>query len=50
MALIAIVNFDGYVSLGVKCAKEVAAAIRGAIILAKLSVIHLLEGIGVRLW
>jgi len=35
---------DGHVGLGVKCAKEVATAIRGAIILAKLAVIPVRRG------
>ncbi|XP_012438819.1 40S ribosomal protein S2-3 [Gossypium raimondii] len=34
----------GHVGLGVKCSKEVATAIRGAIILAKLSVIPVRRG------
>uniref|UniRef100_A0A1I8JNH8 Small ribosomal subunit protein uS5 n=1 Tax=Macrostomum lignano TaxID=282301 RepID=A0A1I8JNH8_9PLAT len=38
-AIVAIGDFDKHVGLGVKCSKEVATAIRGAIILAKLSVI-----------
>ncbi|KAJ2777447.1 40S ribosomal protein [Coemansia javaensis] len=43
-AFVAIGDSDGHVGLGVKCAKEVAAAIRGAIILAKLSVIPVRRG------
>ncbi|GFP95979.1 40S ribosomal protein s2-2 [Phtheirospermum japonicum] len=35
---------NGYVGLGVKCSKEVAISIRGAIILAKLSVILVRRG------
>uniref|UniRef100_A0A1I8J745 Small ribosomal subunit protein uS5 n=1 Tax=Macrostomum lignano TaxID=282301 RepID=A0A1I8J745_9PLAT len=38
-AIVAIGDYDRHVGLGVKCSKEVATAIRGAIILAKLSVI-----------
>ena len=36
---VAMGDSNGHVGLGVKCSKEVATAIRGAIILAKLSVI-----------
>ncbi len=43
-AFVAIGDFDGHVGLGVKCAKEVATAIRGAIVLAKLSVIPVRRG------
>ncbi|PVV03189.1 hypothetical protein BB560_002344 [Smittium megazygosporum] len=43
-AFVAIGDHDGHVGLGVKCAKEVATAIRGAIILAKLSVIPVRRG------
>ncbi|KAI8918704.1 ribosomal protein S5, N-terminal domain-containing protein [Entophlyctis helioformis] len=43
-AFVIIGDFDGHVGLGVKCSKEVAAAIRGAIILAKLSVIPVRRG------
>lgn len=43
-AFVAIGDFDGHLGLGVKCAKEVATAIRGAIILAKLSVIPVRRG------
>jgi small subunit ribosomal protein S2e len=43
-AFVAIGDFDGHVGLGVKCSKEVAGAIRGAIILAKLSVIPVRRG------
>ncbi|XP_039030569.1 40S ribosomal protein S2-3-like [Hibiscus syriacus] len=37
-------NGNGHVGLGVKCSKEVATAIRGAIILAKLSVLPVRRG------
>lgn len=43
-AFVAIGDFAGHVGLGVKCAKEVATAIRGAIILAKLSVVPVRRG------
>jgi small subunit ribosomal protein S2e len=43
-AFVAIGDFDGHLGLGVKCAKEVATAIRGAIILAKLSIIPIRRG------
>ncbi|KAJ8984095.1 hypothetical protein NQ317_012752 [Molorchus minor] len=38
-AFVAIGDSKGHIGLGVKCSKEVATAIRGAIILAKLSVV-----------
>lgn len=38
-AFVIVGDGDGHVGLGVKCAKEVATAIRGAIIAAKLSLI-----------
>ncbi|CAA6653623.1 unnamed protein product [Spirodela intermedia] len=38
-AFVVVGDGSGHVGLGVKCSKEVATAIRGAIILAKLSVI-----------
>jgi len=38
-AFVAMGDYNGHVGLGVKCSKEVATAIRGAITLAKLSVI-----------
>lgn len=43
-AFVAVGDFDGHVGLGQKCAKEVATAIRGAIIAAKLSVIPVRRG------
>uniref|UniRef100_A0A8C6H674 40S ribosomal protein S2 n=1 Tax=Mus spicilegus TaxID=10103 RepID=A0A8C6H674_MUSSI len=39
-AFVAIRDYNGHVGLVVKCSKEVATAIRGAIILAKLSIVH----------
>ena len=43
-AFVAIGDHNGHVGLGVKCSKEVATAIRGAIIVAKLSVIPVRRG------
>jgi len=43
-AFVVIGDSDGHVGLGVKCSKEVATAIRGAMILAKLSVIPVRRG------
>jgi len=43
-AFIAVGDSDGHVGLGVKCAKEVATAIRAAIVLAKLSVVPVRRG------
>jgi len=43
-AFVVIGDSKGHVGLGVKCSKEVATAIRGAIILAKLSVIPVRRG------
>merc|ERR1712102_82190 len=43
-AFVAIGDYNGHVGLGVKCSKEVATAIRGAIILAKLSVVPIRRG------
>ncbi|XP_036708126.1 40S ribosomal protein S2-like [Balaenoptera musculus] len=41
---VAIGDYNGHVGLGVKCSKEVATAIRGAIILAKLSIVPMQRG------
>jgi small subunit ribosomal protein S2e len=43
-AFIAIEDYSGHVGLGVKCSKQVATAIRVAIILAKLSIIPVQRG------
>lgn len=43
-AIVAMGDFNGHVGLGVKCAKEVATAIRGAILQAKISVIPVRKG------
>ncbi|KAI9024328.1 hypothetical protein CLU79DRAFT_886608 [Phycomyces nitens] len=43
-AFVVIGDHDGHVGLGVKCSKEVATSIRGAIILAKLSIIPVRRG------
>ncbi|XP_042089631.1 small ribosomal subunit protein uS5-like [Ovis aries] len=43
-AFVAIGDYNGHVGLGVKCSKEAATAIRGAIILAKLSIVPVRRG------
>lgn len=43
-AVVAIGDQNGHVGLGVKCSKEVATAIRGAIITAKLAIIPVRRG------
>uniref|UniRef100_A0AC34EZL0 Small ribosomal subunit protein uS5 n=1 Tax=Panagrolaimus sp. ES5 TaxID=591445 RepID=A0AC34EZL0_9BILA len=43
-AFVAIGDHNGHVGLGVKCSKEVATAIRGAIISAKLAIIPVRRG------
>lgn len=43
-AFVVVGDSNGHVGLGVKCAKEVATAIRGAIVLAKMSVIPIRRG------
>lgn len=43
-AIVVVGDGQGHIGLGVKCAKEVATAIRGGIILAKLSVIPVRRG------
>jgi len=43
-AFVVVGDHNGHLGLGVKCSKEVATAIRGAIILAKLSMIPIRRG------
>uniref|UniRef100_A0A8C0NVT7 S5 DRBM domain-containing protein n=2 Tax=Canis lupus familiaris TaxID=9615 RepID=A0A8C0NVT7_CANLF len=43
-AFVAIGDYNVHVGLGLKCSKEVATAIRGAIILAKLSIVPVRRG------
>merc|ERR1712192_189594 len=43
-AFVDIGDYNGHVGLGVKCSKEVATAIRGAIIMAKLSIVPVRRG------
>jgi len=43
-AFVAIGDQDGHIGLGVKCSKEVATAIRGAITLAKISIVPVRRG------
>lgn len=43
-AFVCVGDSNGHVGLGVKCAKEVATAIRGAIILAKMAVVPVRRG------
>jgi small subunit ribosomal protein S2e len=43
-AFVPIGDYNGHVGLGVKCSKEVATAIREAIILAKLSIVPVRRG------
>jgi len=43
-AFVVVGDSNGHVGLGVKCSKEVATAIRGAIVAAKLSVIPVRRG------
>ena len=40
----AIGDSNGHIGLGIKCSKEVATAIRGAIIMAKVSIIPVRRG------
>jgi small subunit ribosomal protein S2e len=43
-AFVVVGDFNGHVGLGVKCSKEVATAIRGAIICAKMTVVPVRRG------
>lgn len=43
-AFIAVGDHNGHLGLGVKCSKEVATAIRGAIIMAKLAIVPVRRG------
>merc|ERR1712094_59242 len=43
-AFVAVGDENGHIGLGVKCAKEVATAIRGSIIAAKLSLVPVRRG------
>ena len=43
-AYVVVGDCDGHIGLGVKCAKEVAAAIQGAIMVAKLSLLPIRRG------
>jgi small subunit ribosomal protein S2e len=43
-AFVIVGDSDGHIGLGVKCSKEVATAIRGAIILGKLSIVPVRRG------
>jgi len=43
-AFVIVGDYEGHIGLGVKCSKEVATAIRAAIILAKLSVVPVRRG------
>jgi len=43
-AFVVVGDEDGHIGLGVKCSKEVATAIRGAIVAAKLSVVPIRRG------
>jgi len=43
-AFVVVGDSDGHVGLGVKCAKEVATAIRGAIIASKLNIVPIRRG------
>uniref|UniRef100_A0A7R9VPE1 Small ribosomal subunit protein uS5 n=1 Tax=Chlamydomonas euryale TaxID=1486919 RepID=A0A7R9VPE1_9CHLO len=43
-AFVCVGDYNGHVGLGVKCAKEVATAIRGAIIQAKMSLVPVRRG------
>jgi small subunit ribosomal protein S2e len=49
-AFVIVGDSNGHCGLGVKCSKEVATAIRGAIILAKSSVVPVRRVTGVTTW
>jgi len=43
-AFVVVGDYNGHIGLGVKCAAETATAIRGAIIMAKLSIVPIRRG------
>lgn len=43
-AFVCVGDYNGHLGLGVKCAKEVASAIRGAIVVAKMNIIPVRRG------
>ena len=49
-AVVVIGDSNGHVGLGIKTAKEVASAIKAAIVIAKLSIIPIRRGYGVLTW
>ena len=43
-AYVAVGDFDGHIGLGKKCSSEVATAIRGALIMAKMHLVPIRRG------